>query len=288
MPATGKDDAPLLAKPKQEYISRKREEFAVAVPPLMSDYTKLEDLGNMPGANAKAYLMLPVRVAVFLFFFCLMYPLCCIAGFLRALYLRVAVGKPSEILKYGTYPYPNTEGPGRSTHAAATHYPAQLLYDQPLDEAKLRAALLSVTAEDGIKADEVALTFMEEKPNDWPATGSYDVTSALLPSFQKGYSYINKLFAPPFGEAAGYPEKIKVRARRSAGVHPVSCAALRRPAPPLPCLPASPVRAPHAEACAPRRGARSSWCTTTTRASRPSSTSEAPPRAGTALPTSTS
>ena len=30
MPRTGKDDAPLLAKPRQEYISRKREEFAVA------------------------------------------------------------------------------------------------------------------------------------------------------------------------------------------------------------------------------------------------------------------
>ena len=78
------------------------------------------------------------------------------------------------------YPYPNTEGPGRSTHAAATHYPAQLLYDQPLDEAKLRAALLSVTAEDGIKADEVALTFMEEKPNDWRClSGPRDKTSVM-------------------------------------------------------------------------------------------------------------
>ena len=40
---------------------------------IAEDYQKLPelDLGNMPGANMKAYLMLPVRVTVFLFFFSL-------------------------------------------------------------------------------------------------------------------------------------------------------------------------------------------------------------------------
>jgi len=168
------------------------------------------DVGNMPGANLKAYMMLPIRILVFSLFFSIMYPMFLILGFLRALYLRIVIGPPSKILKYGTYPYPNTSGAGRPTHKAATHYPAQFLYDKPLDEAKLRAALLNLTAEDGIAADEVELTFKEEKPNDWPTSGSYDVTSALLPSFKKGYSYINKLFGPPFGEAAGYKEKIKI------------------------------------------------------------------------------
>jgi hypothetical protein len=168
-------------------------------------------IGNMPGANPKAYMMLPLRVVVFVFFFSLMYPMFLLVAVLRALYLRLFIGPPSKVLKYGTYPYPNLAGPGRPTHKAATHYPAQFLYDKPLDEAKLRQALFSLTADDGIADDEVELTFKDEKPNDWPTTGSYDVTSALLPSFKKGYSYINKLFGPPFGEAAGYKEKIKVR-----------------------------------------------------------------------------
>ncbi len=44
---------------------------------------------------------------------------------------------------------------------------------------------------------------MEEKPNDLPSSGSYDVTFALINSYPKGTSYMRDLFVPPFGEAAG-------------------------------------------------------------------------------------
>ena len=52
---------------------------------------------------------------------------------------------------------------------------------------------------------------MEEKPNDWPSSGSYDVTSALINSYPKGTSYMRDLFVPPFGEAAGWKHKIVAR-----------------------------------------------------------------------------
>ena len=70
-------------------------------------------------------------------------------------------------------------------------------------KAKFRAALVGVAAEDGIEEDEVDVKFVEEKPNDWPSSGSYDATSALINSYPKGTSYMRDLFVPPFGEAAG-------------------------------------------------------------------------------------
>jgi len=166
---------------------------------------------NMPGANLMAYLMLPLRIIVFLFFFTLMYTLMLMFGFLRAVFLRLKVGKPSKILKYGTYPHPKPGPDGSlqcSNHRACAHYPCQQLYSQPLDEAKLRKVLVELAAEDGIKEHEIEVVFKDEKPNDWPATGSYDVTSALIPSYSKGYSYLNKLFEPPFGEAKGWKYKL--------------------------------------------------------------------------------
>lgn len=61
---------------------------------------------NMPGATPYAYMMLPVRMLAFTFFFTLMYPLVLFLGIMRAIYLRIVVGTPSQILKYGTYPMP--------------------------------------------------------------------------------------------------------------------------------------------------------------------------------------
>jgi len=171
----------------------------------------------------KAYVMLPLRVGVFGIFFTLMYPFMLVAGTLRAFYLRFRIGLPSQILKYGTYPPPKkidkyplvgADGVGlvTSTHRACAHYPCQQLYDQPLDEAKLRKALVELCAEDGIEESEILLKFMSEKPQDWPASGSYDVTSALLPeSHKKGEHYLSPLFEPPFGTAGGWKHKIIMR-----------------------------------------------------------------------------
>ena len=100
----------------------------------------------MPGAHNVAYAMLPFRILAFSFFFTLMYPsssswvscvLCTCA--LPARYLRVVVGTPSQILKFGAYPMPKQskklpaageDGVGLITtsHKACTHYPCQQLY----------------------------------------------------------------------------------------------------------------------------------------------------------------
>jgi len=167
---------------------------------------------NMPGANLKAYIMLPMRIVVFSFFFSLMFPFMLVAGILRAIFVRLKIGKPSQILKYGTYPYPKPAPDGKSlvcgAHRACAHYPCQQLYSQPLDEAKLRKVLVELAAEDGISEDEISVIFKDEQPNDWPPTGSYDVTSALINSYEKGDHYLNKLFEPPFGEAKGWKYKL--------------------------------------------------------------------------------
>jgi hypothetical protein len=93
----------------------------------------------MPGATNVAYAMLPFRILAFSFFFTLMYPsssswascvLCTCA--LPARYLRVVVGTPSQILKFGAYPMPKQskklpaageDGVGLITtsHKACTH-----------------------------------------------------------------------------------------------------------------------------------------------------------------------
>ena len=144
---------------------------------------------NMPGANLKAYLMLPLRIVFTGTVVTIMYPLLLTAGYLRALYLRLVVGKPSQILKYGTWPPPKD---GHIVnHRACGHYPCQQLFSKPLDEAKLRKALVGLAAEDGIKEEEVSLKFFAEEPMDWPSTGSYDTTSAFLKSYPKGRTYIN-------------------------------------------------------------------------------------------------
>ena len=61
---------------------------------------------KMPGENPVAYIMLPLRLVFFTVMFIIMYPLMLVVGTLRAIYLRLAVGKSSVVLKYGAYPHP--------------------------------------------------------------------------------------------------------------------------------------------------------------------------------------
>jgi len=119
---------------------------------------------TLPGTSGQAYLMLPVRIIVTSFFVVLMYPVLLPVSLLRAIYLRCVRGKPSQILKYGTY---------NDSHMDAMHYPCQQLFKEPLEETRLRKALVELCAEDGIDEKGIFLKFWEEQPNDWPSTGSF-------------------------------------------------------------------------------------------------------------------
>ena len=83
---------------------------------------------NMPGANLKAYLMLPLRIVFTGTVVTIMYPLLLTAGYLRALYLRLVVGKPSQILKYGS----------RGGRMGGMYYPAQVVFTRPFEKQKLK------------------------------------------------------------------------------------------------------------------------------------------------------
>ena len=90
----------------------------------------------MPGATLFSYVMFPLRIAFFSFFFCLLYPLMTVVALLRALYLRLVVGTTSQVLKYGTYPPPKPAADGTmmsppGKHEKANHYPAQMRFTKP-------------------------------------------------------------------------------------------------------------------------------------------------------------
>ena len=123
------------------------------------------------------WVMLPIRIGLFLVLFLLLYPLLLVMAFVRALYLRIAVGLPSTILEKGTH---------GNTHMVGVHYPCIHTFTQPLDEVKLRKVLLNLCAEDGIMEDEVDLqVFPIESGVDWPTTGSHDVNH-FFPSWPRG------------------------------------------------------------------------------------------------------
>lgn len=129
-------------------------------------YNQLDKQLNVPGTSCQAKMLLPLRFLLVMVLWILFCPLLLIVAILRALYLRIVVGRPSQILKYGTY---------NANHAAGMHYPCQQLYKEPLDEKRLREALESLCPEDGIEKDDFYLKFMDEEPNDWPSTNSWDI-----------------------------------------------------------------------------------------------------------------
>eukprot|EP00747_Dinoflagellata_sp_TGD_P069402 gnl/TRDRNA2_/TRDRNA2_156117_c1_seq1.p1 gnl/TRDRNA2_/TRDRNA2_156117_c1~~gnl/TRDRNA2_/TRDRNA2_156117_c1_seq1.p1 ORF type:complete len:353 (+),score=43.69 gnl/TRDRNA2_/TRDRNA2_156117_c1_seq1:50-1060(+) len=128
-------------------------------------YQRVDAPLNIPGTSAKAKMMLPLRLLVVGLLFTLFYPIFLLLGLLRAIFLRVVKGTPSQILKYGTY---------GDTHAKGAHYPCQQIYKEPLDEVKFRKALVDLCAEDGIDEKDINLVFHnDEKPNDWPKAGGF-------------------------------------------------------------------------------------------------------------------
>jgi hypothetical protein len=157
---------------------------------------------NIPGTSCQAILMLPLRFIFVFILFVLLYPLTLILALLRAIYLRVVIGRPSQILKIGAYGNEHKEG---------MPYPCQQLYKEPLDEVRLRKALVELCAEDGIEESDIDLTFMAEQPNDWPGTGSFDIDHFIESNKRpdnKGHSYMDYFSESKLrGEA---PCKIKI------------------------------------------------------------------------------
>ena len=143
------------------------------------DTKKEKPAYTLPGATLLAYLMLPFRIALWLVLFFLMYPILTLIAFFRAVFMRIKYGAPSKILKYGTK--------GNSANPD-DHYPGHQIYKEPLDEPKLRAALIDLCSEaPDIKEDDIALVFEDEEPNDWPADGNWDA-DYFIPS-NKGSNY---------------------------------------------------------------------------------------------------
>lgn len=117
------------------------------------------------GTSLRARLAFPARVVFVTLLWCLIFPPLVLVAVLRALYLRLKVGRPSQILRKGRY---------NAVHQQGLHYPCMQTYKEPLNEARLRSALVSLCAEDGIEGKDVDLKFHTEQPNDWPQTGSWD------------------------------------------------------------------------------------------------------------------
>ena len=137
---------------------------------------------NIPGQSTRAYAMLPVRSAVWSAAFSVSYPIALVASYLRAIYMRVSKGLPSQILAKGT---------SGNVHKADSHYACQILFSKPFDEPKLRSALLELCAEDGIAESQVDLEFVDETPNGWPETGSFALSHFLPESIPDGQSFFD-------------------------------------------------------------------------------------------------
>merc|ERR1711998_402243 len=149
---------------------------------------------NVPGASLRAMLMLPFRGLAFAALFVPSYPLFLTIAWARALYIRLVVGAPSKALAHGSR---------NRSHDADQHYPNIQVYSQPLDETRLRPALVQLASEDGIEESAISLRFFDEEPQDWPApdaepgggTGSYNIDhfirSLRQPSRKRRYSIID-------------------------------------------------------------------------------------------------
>lgn len=141
---------------------------------------------KLPGGNCLAIVTLPLRIVIFLILFVLLYILMLLGAFLRAIFMRCWHGKPSKILKKGSF---------NNVHKPGIHYPGMQLFDHPLDEQKLRPALVGLCAEDGLKEEEIDLTFVDEEPNpEWPdpahpAAGSPRFMNHYVRSLPKGQNF---------------------------------------------------------------------------------------------------
>ena len=129
---------------------------------------------NVPGTSSYAHAMLPIRTALFIGAFNVAYPILLVSSALRALYLRARIGLPSQILAKGAH---------GSTHVPDQHYSCQVLFNQPLDEDRLRQVLIRLCAEGDIDESEVCVRATQSRHMlVWYWT-------CLLPVFTRLHSY---------------------------------------------------------------------------------------------------
>ena len=136
---------------------------------------------RIPGRNAHSIVMLPLRLVLWAAAFVPLYLLLLPIAWLRAIYLRIVKGRPSQILAQGGHPLQN-HSPG------GMNYNSQLLFDRPFDEKKLRAALVSTAGEDNIAEHEVELDMIDEEPQDWSPTAAFTMHYYLPKSIPVGSS----------------------------------------------------------------------------------------------------
>jgi len=137
---------------------------------------------SIPGSNSLAYVMLPLRLVIWAVPMLLLYPIMLVMCWLRAVYLRLVIGRPSQILKLGTY---------GNKHMADLHYASHVLYSQPFEQERLRKALVELCAEDGIKEAQIELLFSDEVPNSWPATGSWHMSHFIPKAIPYGSNHFS-------------------------------------------------------------------------------------------------
>lgn len=131
---------------------------------------------NIPGTSCHSRLLLPLRLLAVVLAWTFTGPLFIIVAMLRAVYLRLVRGRPSQILKFGAY---------NGFHQRDLHYPCLQVFEEPLDEPRLKKALIELCAEDGIREKDIDLKFFSDQPKDWPLSGSFDLNYFL------GFNYLD-------------------------------------------------------------------------------------------------
>jgi len=142
---------------------------------------------SVPGLNACSLLMLPFRIALFLPIFALFYSILLPLALARAVYLRIVYGKPSKILSKGTM----TKADGTKKHLpGSANYISQMLFSQPFDEVRLKAALVSVAGEDHIEEHEVELNMRPAEVTEWPESGTWPIRYFTPETVKNGTNFL--------------------------------------------------------------------------------------------------
>jgi hypothetical protein len=153
---------------------------------------------NIPGRNALAYIMLPLRLAFTALFFSLMFPILTLIAYFSAIKKRLTMGLPSKILEYGHWP--------RHNHQGDTNFCTQGMHSQPFDQEKLRTEWFKLCGEAGIEEARAELVFHDEEPSDWPTKGSH--SNWCIPSWEAGTSNFD--YWPKVGNPNKYTRRLHI------------------------------------------------------------------------------
>lgn len=102
-------------------------------------------------------VMLPLRAVLYLVLVVLLVPLLTAVALLRAVYLRLARGRATAILRSHQEPYRN-----------AMFLPGQMVFDKPFDHARLEEVFFAMAEEAGIDRARARIDFEAEVPRPFP------------------------------------------------------------------------------------------------------------------------